>query len=56
MVEFIEVASIAVNHPEIITLHQLGFDHSDDFFTFDSLGVDKLDGIAKGITSFHDCH
>jgi len=39
MLEFIKVVSIAVNHPQLKTLHQLGFDHSDDFFTFDSLGV-----------------
>lgn len=56
MVEFIEIVSISVNHPEVVTFHQLGFDHADDLFTFLTIAVYKVDGIPKGIARFNGCH
>ena len=56
MVELIEVVTISVNHPEVVTFYDLCFDHADDFFTFIAITVYKVDGIPKGIARFNGCH
>jgi|GEM_PF-1735113 len=56
MVELIEVVTISVNHPEVVTFYDLCFDHADDFFTFVAIAVYELDGIPKGIASTYFGH
>lgn len=56
MVELIEVFTISVYHPEVVTFYDLCFDHADDFLTFVAIAVYELDGIPKGIARFNGCH
>ena len=56
MIEFIEIVTISVNHPEVVTFYDLCFDHADDFFTLVAIAVYELDGIPKGIASMYFGH
>ena len=56
MVELIEVVTISVNHPEVVTFYDLCFDHADDFPARLAITVYELDGIPKGIARFNSCH
>jgi len=56
MVELIEVVTISVNHPEVVTFYDLCFDHADDFPARFAIAVYKVDGIPKGIVRFNGCH
>lgn len=56
MVESVEVITISVNHPELITFYQLGFDHTDDFSAWPSGVINKFNGIAKSIAGTYFGH
>ena len=56
MVELIEVVTISVNHPEVVTFYDLCFDHADDFPARLTIAVNKVNGIPKGIASTYFGH